>query len=201
VTWEDRDRLLLAPLGKVLLCAAFPEKGTLKRPTFQQPRKVRTAPRKENAQKKESSRKKQKQKSRQRPRPYFATRTTSKSSKGPCDGLHPRGCSAEYNNSAAATARTAANALQPSSCYGVHARRAAPDDIALRFQVEQHAYMQAPREGLGAHREQLVHRRMGTDTTGCMADSSNLNSDERDVPEMFKCINFDGYGDWYDSAS
>lgn len=47
-TWENRDRLLLAPLGKALLCVAFPEKGTLKRPTPQPPRKVRKVTRKKN---------------------------------------------------------------------------------------------------------------------------------------------------------
>ena len=42
MSWENRDRLLLAPLDKVLLCATFPEEGTSKRPTPQPPRKIRT---------------------------------------------------------------------------------------------------------------------------------------------------------------
>jgi hypothetical protein len=85
VRWENRDRLLLAPLREALLCAVFPEKGTPKRPIHQQPRKIRTIVRKKYPQRKESSQKAEK--SRQRPRPYPAT--TSKSSDSPCDGLPP----------------------------------------------------------------------------------------------------------------
>jgi hypothetical protein len=57
------------------------------------------------------------------------------------------------------------------------------------FQVD-HAYLQAsypqaPPEVLGA----------GIGAACCMADQSNLNSEAREVTEMYKYLNLDGYGD------
>ena len=48
--WKDcgktLDRLLVAPTGSVLLCAAFPDDGIPILPTHQPPRKIRTLKRK-----------------------------------------------------------------------------------------------------------------------------------------------------------
>jgi hypothetical protein len=95
VTWGNRDRLLLAPLGtsKSLLCAAFPEKGTLTRPTTSQPsRKLRLQPPKETGKKKQSSRQRGKKRSQERhPSPSRSSpATTPKSSYNRlCDGQYP----------------------------------------------------------------------------------------------------------------
>lgn len=62
VKWEDRgrtlERLLLAPLGKLLLCAAFPEDGIPNRPMHRLPRPVTRVLKKhyERSRKKEKSR-------------------------------------------------------------------------------------------------------------------------------------------------
>ncbi|KAF8501471.1 hypothetical protein F5888DRAFT_1233616 [Russula emetica] len=61
VKWENRgrtlERLLIAPLGKVLLCAAFPEDGISSRPMHQLPRPTRVIKlRHERSRKKEKSR-------------------------------------------------------------------------------------------------------------------------------------------------
>ena len=154
---ENRDQLLLAPLGKVLLCAAFPEKGTPKRPTSQPPREVRTLTNKENSQMKESSR--EKGKSRERPQPYPAT--TSECSSGPCarSGLYPE-----------AAAQSTITLRWPR-----------PEKSQMSATVSSRAACLSsvpPLRGmLGVHGEQLAHRRMNTGSAGCMADSSNLNLD------------------------
>ena len=98
VRWNDRDRLLLAPFGSnLILCAAFPENGSPKRPTSQPPRPVRTitqprrkgskAHQKGSSQKKDEPQKKERKNSRQMSRSNPAT--SSKSSSGPCDGQYP----------------------------------------------------------------------------------------------------------------
>jgi len=62
VKWENRgralERLLIAPLGKALLCAAFPEDGIPNRPMHRVPRPTRTRviKRREHSRKKERSR-------------------------------------------------------------------------------------------------------------------------------------------------
>jgi hypothetical protein len=43
------DRLLLAPSGSVLLCAAFPDVGIPSRPTHKNPRKIRVLSKKEKS--------------------------------------------------------------------------------------------------------------------------------------------------------
>jgi hypothetical protein len=199
VTWKNRDRLLLAPLGKVLLCAAFPEKGTPKRPTPQVPRKVRTVTRKENSQKKASSQEKKKKnkQSPQRPRPYPAI--TSKSSNDPCDGL--------YSEAAAQSTKTLQrpppeqpqmpyypqiamepmeSEIKPFSQWNQtdgFAQRQMISESPPQFYVERHAYPQLEAQSgwgvLGTHGE-LVDRQMGTVAAGCMTEPSNLKSEAMD---------------------
>ena len=173
MTWEERDRLLLAPLGKALLCAAFPEKGNPKRPTPQPPRKVRTVTRKADPQKKEGSQKEKEKRSREKPRPYPAT--TSKSSNDRHDGQYPE-----------TLAQSTITLQQPLS-----------EQSQMSATVSNRAacLSPAPRGMLDAHEEQLGHRQMGTGTAGCMADPSILNLDAIDVPELYEYVNFDGYGD------
>ena len=86
VTWEDRDRLLLAALGKSLLCAAFPVEGSTNRPTPQPPPKLRKQPPRQK--KPQSSQKKGKQGPQQRHQPYPSI-TSRSSSDGPCDEQYP----------------------------------------------------------------------------------------------------------------
>jgi hypothetical protein len=209
VTWENRDRLLLAPLGKVLLCAAFPEKGTPKRPAPQEPRKVRTVTRKKNLEKKESSQKKEKERSRQRPRPYPAP--TSKSPNGPCDGLRPPEAAAQSTMTlqqlqpeqpqTSYYPQVLVESMQgeitnPSSQWhhmaGFTQRQMISPPLPL-FQVEQHAYLQAPRGVVGARGEQVVHRGMDTGAAGCMVDPCNLKSEAVEVPDIYEYVDFDGY--------
>lgn len=180
MTWENKDRLLLAPLGKALLCAAFPERGTSERPTFQPPRKVRTITRKY----KEKPQIIKKQKSRQRHRPYPATTSKPESSNGPCVGLFPE---------ATLQSKITPSVQQPQS----------EQSPMMSATVSSRAACLSPGPALqgmlGTHGDQLVHRRLGaTGTAGCMADPSNLNSDAIDVSELYHLyehVIFDGLGD------
>jgi len=61
------------------------------------------------------------------------------------------------------------------------------------FQVEQNAYLQAPRGLLGAHGEQLVHGGTDTGAAGCIVDPSNLKSEPVEVSDIYEFVNFD-YG-------
>ena len=161
MTWENRDRLLLAPLGKVLLCAAFPENGTPKRPTSQPPRKVRTLTRKG---------KPQKERFQQRPRPYPAT--TSKCSNGPGPGVEL--CPEDVAPSTITLQWPQSEQSQMSATVAA----CLPPEPALR-------------EMPSVHGEQLAHRRTGTSTAGCMADPSNLNVDAMEDSEMYKYLDFE----------
>ena len=173
MTWENRDQLLLAPHDKAILCAAFPEKGTPKRPTSQPPRKVRTLTRKEKPQK-ENSQKKEKERSRERPRPYPAT--TSKCSNGPCVELYPE-----------AAAQSTITLQWPQSEQSQMSATVSSREACL-------SPGPASRGMLGVHGEQLARRRTGTDTADCMADSSNLDLDSTEDSEVYKYVDFDSYG-------
>ena len=212
MTWEKRDRLLLAPLGKDLLCAAFPEKGPSNRPTPQQRRKIRTLPprpRKEKNQKKESSQKKKKQKSGLGQRPQRYPPTTPKLSNGPHDEPYPGAATQStlpllqpepvaeipqmpYPPEALESMQ---GEINPSSQWNLVDGFAHHQMISPPFPVEQRALIQAPRGALDAHGEQLVDRMMDTGAADCMADPpiGNLKSEAMEVPEMFEFVNFDGY--------
>ena len=208
MTWENRDRLLLAPLGKVLLCAAFPETGTLDRPTSQPLRPIRVLKRKETPQKEGGSQKKQKRKPQQR-----HSATTSESSNSPSGSLPPeaaaQSATALQQPQMPYDAQVAMESMQgeniPSSRgYQIDGSAKRQMLSPLQLPVEQYAssYPQAPRGVLGAPGEQIVYWLMGTGAAGSMADPSNLNSEAVKVSEMFdEYVNFDGHRDQFDSAS
>ena len=222
MSWENRDRLLLAPLGEVLLCAAFPETGITKRPTSQPPRPVRKQPRKGTRQKKDSSdgqgngsQKKEKEKPRQRAQPFPAKTSNSSSNDGSCGGVYPEAATVHQSPiplqlpqpeqphmpypPSQVDVEPVQGEINPSSQWQQ------VDEFTQRqiisppqFQQPEHAHPQ-PWEEFGAHREQLVFPWTGPGAASCMADPPNLKPEEMES-DGYKFVDFDGNGDKYDGA-
>jgi hypothetical protein len=221
VTWENRDRLLLAALSESLLCVVFSEKGTPKRPRPKQPqpvRKLNRPPRRKDSSQKEestpkkgSSPKKERKNSRQKSWPYPPA-TSPKSSDDPCEGRYPEAASQSttlaivqqpqseqpqipYNLQVAmGSMRGEDNSSSQYQQMGGFAQPEFPMSSPPQSQVEQHVHSQAPLGMLGADGEPASFP-CAHPPTNRTADPYNTNPEALDDSNLFGWIDFGRCGE------